>query len=246
MRLDTLEVLRCPYCGGRLELVTASFHRVTAPRSTTASSAATAASFRSSTASRCCTCTRRRPAPRIRSRPGGPIWRGARCSASTTTAPAKASTRSRRRRHGDLPRYRRGARARLRGRLLPLSLLRSRPTSSRNAVVRAVAPDGALAARARDRHLRRIGPSDAVAAGSVVAAAGARGPVLREGLAGAAVHRAGLRAGVLRRQRADAVRARRVRLRDVRRRVHVHLDEAAVRRRDGAARRRRAKRRGGR
>ena len=28
MRLDTLEVLRCPYCGGRLELVTASFHRV--------------------------------------------------------------------------------------------------------------------------------------------------------------------------------------------------------------------------
>lgn len=28
MRLDTLEVLRCPYCGGRLELVTASFHRL--------------------------------------------------------------------------------------------------------------------------------------------------------------------------------------------------------------------------
>ena len=28
MRLDTLEVLRCPYCGGRLELVTSSFHRV--------------------------------------------------------------------------------------------------------------------------------------------------------------------------------------------------------------------------
>jgi hypothetical protein len=33
---------------------------------------------------------------------------------------------------------------------------------------------------------------------------------------------------------ADAVRARRLRLRDVHRRVHVHLDEAAVRRRDGA------------
>ncbi len=28
MRLDTLEVLRCPYCGGRLELVTSSFHRL--------------------------------------------------------------------------------------------------------------------------------------------------------------------------------------------------------------------------
>lgn len=28
MRLDTLEVLRCPYCGGQLELVTSSFHRV--------------------------------------------------------------------------------------------------------------------------------------------------------------------------------------------------------------------------
>ena len=67
------------------------------------------------------------------------------------------------------------------------------------------------------------------------AAAGARGSVFREGVAGAALHRAGLRAGLLRRQRADAVRARRVRLRDVHRRVHVHLDQAAVRRRDGAA-----------
>ena len=28
MRLDTFEVLRCPYCGGRLELVTSSFHRL--------------------------------------------------------------------------------------------------------------------------------------------------------------------------------------------------------------------------
>ena len=27
MRLDTFEVLRCPYCGGHLELVTSSFHR---------------------------------------------------------------------------------------------------------------------------------------------------------------------------------------------------------------------------
>jgi uncharacterized protein YbaR (Trm112 family) len=28
MRAETLDVLRCPYCGGRLELVTSSFHRV--------------------------------------------------------------------------------------------------------------------------------------------------------------------------------------------------------------------------
>src|SRR5262249_34962727 len=30
MRLDTLDVLRCPYCGGPLELVTSLFHRSTA------------------------------------------------------------------------------------------------------------------------------------------------------------------------------------------------------------------------
>src|SRR5438128_1997141 len=27
MRIDTLDILRCPYCGGRLELVTSSYHR---------------------------------------------------------------------------------------------------------------------------------------------------------------------------------------------------------------------------
>ena len=30
MRIDTLDLLRCPYCGGRLELVTSMFHRATA------------------------------------------------------------------------------------------------------------------------------------------------------------------------------------------------------------------------
>src|SRR5438093_7030609 len=30
MRLDTFEILRCPYCGGRLELVESLFHRRTA------------------------------------------------------------------------------------------------------------------------------------------------------------------------------------------------------------------------
>ena len=27
MRIETLDILRCPYCGGRLELVTSSYHR---------------------------------------------------------------------------------------------------------------------------------------------------------------------------------------------------------------------------
>ena len=30
MKTDTLEILRCPYCGGRLELVESLFHRRTA------------------------------------------------------------------------------------------------------------------------------------------------------------------------------------------------------------------------
>src|SRR6266566_268883 len=29
MRRDTLDILRCPYCGGRLDLVTSSFHHST-------------------------------------------------------------------------------------------------------------------------------------------------------------------------------------------------------------------------
>ncbi len=84
--------------------------------------------------------------------------------------------------------------------------------------------------RTRDRHLRRLRPPDAIADGSVVAGAGAGRSVFREGLARPAIHGARLRAGVLRRQLADAVRARRVPLRDVLGRVHVHLDEAPVRR----------------
>src|SRR5882762_11315153 len=28
MRVDTLDILRCPYCGGRLELMTSLFHRL--------------------------------------------------------------------------------------------------------------------------------------------------------------------------------------------------------------------------
>jgi len=52
-----------------------------------------------------------------------------------------------------------------------------------------------------------------------------------QGMARAPLHRAGLRTGLLRRQRAPALRARRVRLRDVLRRVSVHLDQTAVHRR---------------
>ena len=65
----------------------------------------------------------------------GRISRGARCSASTTRRRPRRSTRVAVVRHRDLPRHRRGARAELRGRLFPLPLLRSRPTSSAQAVV---------------------------------------------------------------------------------------------------------------
>ena len=97
----------------------------------------------------------------------------------------------------------------LRRRLLPVSLLRSdvhrRPGRRARGCGR-----GAPREAARGRCLRRIRASHARPDGSVVAAAGARRPVFPEGLARAALHRAGMRAGLLRRQRAAAVRARRL------------------------------------
>ena len=237
MLIETLDVLRCPYCGGRLALVDSLFHRRTARRDPRRHPRLPLLHLPA---------RRRHPgaAPaagvdgRARSPPGRPARSG-----------APRDVRARRRRagrgvrrgglvgHRDLSRHRRGARTELRGRLFSLPLLR--PDLHRRAGGGARGRrDRARRPAARDRHLRRIGTRDAHAARSVGRAAGARRSVLREGLAGAALHRARLRAGLLRRQRADAVRARRVRLRDVHRRVHVHLDEAAVRRRDGAAGRR--------
>ena len=69
-------------------------------------------------------------------------------------------------------------------------------------------------------------------------AAGPRRSLFLEGVARAPLHGAGMRAGLLRRQRAAALRARRVRRRGVLRRVPLHLDQAAVRVRDDAPGRR--------
>ena len=241
---DTLDILRCPYCGGRLELVDVAvpppqrrrdsgrhprlplLHLPGRRRHSGPAPAAAARRWRAS-----------------RSRPAGRTWRAARCSASTTSAQAAAFDAVA---SSDTATYRDIVEAlgpKFEGGYFlyrfsdPTYIVAERGRRARSA------RHGARGRRARDRHLRRLRPPHAVAARPVVAAAGARRPVLREGLARAPLHGAGVRAGVLRRQRADAVRARRVRLRDVHRRVHVHLDEAAVRRRDGAADRRRRRRR---
>ena len=240
MQISTLDILRCPYCGGRLELVTSLFHRRRRRRDSRRHprlpllhlsgrrrhpGAAPAAAGRPRRAS-----TSRRAVP---------ISRCGRWSASRTRAQAAAFERGRLLGRRDLSRHRRRARTELRGRIFPVSLLRS---DLRRRPGRRAGGGGHGAARdaARDRRLRRIRAPDAVAAGSVVA--GRRcSPICTSPKIwlGAAVHGARLRARVLRRQRAAAVRARRLRLRDVLGRVHVHLDEAAVRRRDDAPDRRR-------
>ena len=97
------------------------------------------------------------------------------------------------------------------------------------AVVRAVGGTVLADGGRADRHLRRLGPSDPLAARPLVAGAGPCRPVFLEDVARPPVHGARLRGGVLRRELADAVRARRVPLRHVLRCLHVHLDEAAVR-----------------
>src|SRR6266436_6373731 len=83
--------------------------------------------------------------------------------------------------------------------------------------------------------MRRFRPPDAIADGSVVAGASARGPVLCKDLARTPIYRSRLRAGLLRWQRPDAVLARIVWLRDVLGCVSVHLDQTAIRRRTGEA-----------
>ena len=125
MRIDTLDILRCPYCGGRLELVDVDvpptrrrrdprrhprlplLHLSGRRRHSGHAPAAGADDARART-----------------SRPGAPIWRGARCSASTTTDDAERFEAAAPSPTVDVPRHRRGARARLRRRLFPLPLLR--------------------------------------------------------------------------------------------------------------------------
>ena len=119
------------------------------------------------------------------------IWRAARCSASTTTAqaervrrasprPTPPPTATPSRRSG------RTSKAAISSTASPIPTYivgaRGGPRRRRGTVL--------ARRRPRDRHLRRLGASDAVAARSVVAAAGARRSVLREDLAGAPLHRA--------------------------------------------------------
>ena len=169
------------------------------------------------------------------SMPAARISRAARCSGSRTSDAAERFDGVAASPDADLPRHRRGARAALRGRLFPVPLLRSDVSSSRRrSCARWPARCSADGGRAIDicggsGHLTRT------LLDLSAAAAGARRSVFCEGVARPAVHGAGLRRRLLRRQRADAVRARRLPVRDVLRRVHVHLDEAAVRVRDDRA-----------
>ena len=211
MHIDTLDILRCPYCGGRLELVTSLYHRTDDDEI-----------HDGILGCHCCIFPvvdgHPGPAPagagdRRRastSRPARRTSRCGRCSGSTTTSrPARfdaaASSDTR-----DLPGSRRGARSDVRGRLLPLPLLRSdlRRRQRRRA---GRGRHGAARRRPRDRRLRRLGPPDAVAPGSVVAGAGARRSVSsrRSGWRAASPRRAASRsaATATRRCRSRAARS---------------------------------------
>ena len=194
MNTATLDILRCPFCGGRLELVTSSFHRTSGDEI-----------HDGILGCQCCIfpvvdgipVLHLQPAAiaareHDRGRAAG-LARCARCSASTTRARPSDSTRLAASEHRHVPR----ASSRRSG---DTSRAAISCTASRiptyvvgHAVVRAVARHGAARRRPRDRHLRRLGAPDPGAHGPVVAGAGARRPVLREDLAGAPLHRARLR-----------------------------------------------------
>ena len=189
MHIDTLDILRCPYCGGpaRARRPRCSTAR-SATRSTTASSAATAASSRSSTAFRCCTCCRRPIAAREHVEAGRPDLalprdvrprrrRAGRDGSRPPRRPRRRPTATSSRRSG---RISRAATSSTASPIRPSSSPTPSSARWRGTVLRGTA--------ARDRHLRRLRPPDAVAARPVVAAAGARRSVLREGLAGAPLH----------------------------------------------------------
>jgi uncharacterized protein YbaR (Trm112 family) len=221
---DTLNLLRCPFCGGRLELVTSSFHRTDGDKV-----------LDGILGCHCCTFPVVSGIPVLHLQPQATsardeIQAGRPDLARRTmlgllddehAVRFEAVARS------DVATYRELVDA-----LGPnfeggYFLYRfSDPTYIvANAVVRTLA---AIVLRNGGRAVDRCG----VAAGS-----SAGRPVFCEGVAGAAVHRAGLRTGVLRRQFPDAVRPWRVPSRDVFRRVPIHLDEAPVHRRVGASHR---------
>ena len=163
MRPDTLDLLRCPYCSGRLGLVdVASTTGTRARTSSTAFLAATAARFRSWTEFRCMHLQPAAATARGTSRRAGPISRS-RAMFDLEGEPAAAERFDCGRSvfaHGHVPRGRRRARASIRGRIFSLPVLRShfRRRRRRGARRRRL---GARRRRPGDRRLRRLRPSDA-------------------------------------------------------------------------------------
>ena len=150
MRIETLDVLRCPYCGGRLELVDSLFHRRTADEI-----------HDGILGCHCCIFPVVDGIPVLHLLPAataardhiagrhGPSSRGATMFGLDDDAQRRSVRRRRLVRHRDLSRHRRGARAEFRGRLLPLSLLRSDLHRRRRRSSRAVGGDGARRRGAR-------------------------------------------------------------------------------------------------
>ena len=215
MLKDTLEILRCPYCGGRLELVE-SLHPPGQRRSD----------------------RRRHPRlpllhlPRRVRHPGPAPAAGGRRGARAHRGGAAGAGAAR---HGRGERSGAGGELRSGRPRRPHATYRelvealgpnfeggyflyrfSDPTFIvADAVVRAVGRAVLAGHAGAPRHLWRLGASDPIARRTLVAAARPGGLVLPQDVAGPALHGAGLRGRLLRRQRAAAVRPRSVRARDV-------------------------------
>ena len=231
MNTATLDILRCPYCGGRLDLVDVARSTArAATRSRTASSAASAASSRSSTASRSCTCS---PPPSRRastSRPGRPDRARRAMFGLDDEGEADALRRASQR---PTPPHTASIVEALgpnfEGGYFLVPLRRSRPTSS---ATPSSAPSPAPCCAGGGRAIDICGGSGHLTRSLLDLSSPP--PVLAD-LYFAKIWLArrftapGCEAGLLRRQRAVAVRARRVPVRHVLGCVHVHLDEAPVR-----------------
>ena len=232
MNIELLDILRCPFCGGRLELVTLDVPPVDCgsdsrrhPRMPLLhlsgrgrhSGAASAAG-----GDRRARAHRGRPSRPGAARDGRPRRRDAR--------PNDSRPRRRRRRRPTATSSRRSG-PKFEGGYFLYRF--SDPTFIvANAVVRAVAGTVLQRQAARRGHLRRLGSPDPVADGSVVAGRRcSRICSLPKIWLGRRFTAPGCEPVCCDGNATDAVRTRRVRLRDVLGRLSVHLDQAAVRRR---------------
>ena len=231
---ETLDLLRCPYCGGRLALVTSLFNQVSGDEIEDGILGCHCCIFPVVSGIPILHLLPASTAARDQVQAGRPDL-ARRIMFGLEDEAAGRDLRSRGwRGDGHVSRPGRGARPTFRRRLLPVSLFGSDLRRRRRGGPRDCR-HGARRRRSSGRHLRRLRSPDARAPRPLAAAPGARRSLFRESVAGTPVHRAGLRGDLLRRQRADAVCARRLPLRHVRRRVHVYLDEASVRRGPDAA-----------